>query len=98
MVCSSPLGDVTAAAEDHLAVTGPEPDLALGDDGVLVLPGVQMRRHQRADRERVLHDRQGAAGVAAPELEHHADRAQVALRAAAWLHHGDGGSLIAAHV
>jgi hypothetical protein len=34
-----------------------------------------------------------AAGVAVPELEYHADRAQFALWAAAWLHHGDGGSL-----
>ena len=50
------LGDVAAGAEHDLAVAGPEPDLALGDDRVLVLPGVQVRRHERADRERVLHD------------------------------------------
>jgi len=92
------LGDVAARTEDHLAVAGPEPDLALGDDGVLVLTGVQVRRHERAHRERVCHDRQRAAGVAVPELEDHADRAQIALLAAARLHHGDGGSLTAAHV
>jgi hypothetical protein len=57
------LGDVLAGAEHHLTIAGPEPDLALDDDGVLVLAGVGVRRHQRADRERVLDDRQRAAGV-----------------------------------
>jgi hypothetical protein len=94
MVCSSPgLGDVPAGAQDHLAVAGTEPDLALGDDGVLILARVQVRRHERTDRERVFHDRQLAAGVAVPQLENHANRTQVALGAVAWLHHGDGGSL-----
>src|SRR2546430_1072670 len=67
------LGDVPAGAQDDLAVAGPEPDLAFGDDGVLVFTGVQVRRHERADRERVFYDRQGAAGIAVPELEGDAD-------------------------
>jgi hypothetical protein len=58
MVCSSPRGLVMypAGAQDDLAVAGPEPDLAFGDDGVLVFAGVQVRRYERADRERVFHD------------------------------------------
>src|SRR5215472_15778933 len=90
-------GDVPAGAEHRLTVAGPEPDLALGDNGVLVLAGVGMRRHKRADGERVLDDGQRTAGVAAPELEHHADGAQVAVCAAAGLHDGELGSLGAVH-
>ena len=67
------LGDVAAGAQDDLTVAGPEPDLALGDDRVLVLQGVQVRGHQRADRERVLDDRDRAVGLAAPQLELHPD-------------------------
>src|SRR5262249_61159292 len=91
------LSDVPACAEQHLAVAGPEPDLALGDDGVLVLAGVQVGRHQSADRERVFHDRYRAARVVAPELERHADRAQMACCTAAWLDDGERRSFDAAH-
>ena len=57
-----------------------------------------MRRDKRADRERVLHDRQCSAGVPAPEFEGHADRAQEAFLAAAGLHDGQRRNGDTAHV
>ena len=81
MVCSlAPrLGDVATGAEDDLPVAGPEADLSLGDDGVLVLPGVHVRGHARADGERVFHDGDLPVGLLTEELEHHADGPEVPL-------------------
>ncbi len=67
------LDDVAAHAQDHLAILGSKADLAFQDDRVLILEGVDMRWYQRAHRERVLDDRERAAGVRAIDLEHHAD-------------------------
>ena len=70
-------GDVPAGSEHGLAVPGPEPDLAFGDDGVLVLEGVQVRRNEGADGEGVLDDGYRAVGLAAEELELDPDAEQV---------------------
>src|SRR5258705_3692737 len=60
--------DSTALPWTSSTWQGAEADFALQDDRVLVLPGVQVRRHQGADRERMLHNRHRAAGVLVPEL------------------------------
>jgi hypothetical protein len=83
-------GDVAARSEHHLTVTGSESDLTLRDDRVLVFPGVQVRRDQRADRERMLHDGHGITGVLASQLEHDPDRAQVTFPALTGSNDGQG--------
>src|SRR5215470_17811045 len=45
---------------------------------------MQVRRNEGAHRERVLNDGHRAAGVLAPQLEHHPVRAHVARPALAW--------------
>jgi hypothetical protein len=67
------LRDVPARAEHNLPVPRPEADLAFGDDRELVLQGVQVRRDEDTWLERVFHDRDRAAGVGAPQLEHDAE-------------------------
>ena len=67
------LDDVAAGPEHDLLVLRPEADLALEDDRVLVLERVDVRRHECPDRERVLDDRERAAGVLAVDLEDDAD-------------------------
>jgi hypothetical protein len=70
---ASRLGDVAAYAEDDLSVAGPESDLALSDDGVLVLPRVHVRRHAGANGERVFHDGHLSVRLLTEELEDHTD-------------------------
>ena len=67
------LDDVAAGPEDDLLVVRAEADLAFEHDRVLVLEGVDVRRDERPDRERMLDDRQRAAGVLAVDLEDDAD-------------------------
>lgn len=67
------LDDVAARPEHHFLVTGPEPDLALQDDGDLILQGVDVRRYQGTDVKRMLDDGHAATGVLAIDLKHHAD-------------------------
>ena len=67
------LDDVAASSQDHLLILRPEADLAIEHDRVLVLERVDVRWHERADRERVLDDGQGAARVLAIDLEDDAD-------------------------
>jgi hypothetical protein len=67
------LDDVAAGTEHDLLVLGPEADLALEHDRVLVLARVEMGRDERPDRERVLDDRERATGVGRLDLEHDAD-------------------------
>ena len=63
IACTSPsrLGDVPAGAQHDLAVSGPEPDLPLGDDRVLIRPVMDVRRDQDRDVERVLDHRHRTA-------------------------------------
>lgn len=57
VACSSPprLRDAPAGTENDLAVARPQADLPLGDDRVLVLASMPVRRYERAHRERMLH-------------------------------------------
>lgn len=71
------VGDVSATAEHDFPVAGAKADFSFGDDGVFVLPGVQVRRDQRADRERMLDDGHCPVGVSAGRLEGHPDGAEV---------------------
>lgn len=70
------LGDVPAGTKDDLTVTGSKANLSLGDDGVLILPGVQVWQHQRSDRKWMLNYGHGSTGVASPQLEVDTDRAR----------------------
>jgi hypothetical protein len=67
------LGDVAAGSQDHFVGVGPEADLALEPDRVLVLAGVPVRCGNRAHGERVLDDGDFAAVVTAAELVHRAE-------------------------
>ena len=60
------LGDVAAYAEHGLPVAGAKADLALGDDRVLVLAGVQEVGAPGRRPRGMLDDRQRAAGVSGP--------------------------------
>ena len=84
------LGDVATGAEDYFAVTRSEADLALGDDGVLILQRVQVGYYQRADGKWMLDDGHGAVGLTAQELELDADSTQPAGGALAGSHDGQG--------
>ena len=84
------LDDVAARAEDDLLVVRAEADLALEHDRVLVLEDVRVRRHERADLERVLDDREPPARVLAIDLEDDTDAGrESAPSAAAGLDHLD---------
>src|SRR4029450_3205610 len=64
---------------------------------VLILAGVHMGGHKGADREGVLHYRQRAAGVLAPQLEDDADGAKIPGTALAWADDGQGWGLGPGH-
>ena len=99
IVCISPRGLVMypPAANTTWPDPGPETNLALRDNRILIFSGVQMRRHQRTDRERVLHHRHLTVGVLAPQLELHTDRTQITHPAGAWLHHSQPRSIGSGH-
>src|SRR5262245_39242414 len=69
--------DVAARPEDYLAVVRSETDLAFEHDRVLVFPGVQVRRGDRADLEGMLHYGYHTAGVPAVQLEGRAEARHV---------------------
>jgi len=79
-------GDVAAGTEYDFSVARSEADLAFGHDGVFVLPGVKVRRHTGADRERMLDDRHEPVGLLTEQLEDHPDGAEENLFPFAWLH------------
>ena len=92
--CVSPrLGDVATGAENDLPVAGPEADLSLGDDGVLILPGVQMWQHKGSHSKWMLDYGDCATGVGPPQLEGDTDRAGnfwIEGQSFAWLNDGQG--------
>jgi hypothetical protein len=83
------LGDVAARPQHHFSVVGPEADLALDHDRVLVLPRVPVRRGEVADSERVLNDGDFSAVVTAVELVHGPESGDADAFPFSGLHHGD---------
>jgi hypothetical protein len=81
------LEDVAPGTGDVVAVADAHADLAADDVGQLVLAVVDVRRDQPARVERVLDDRDGAAGHLARDLEVDPDAAEGHGLALAGLHH-----------
>jgi hypothetical protein len=71
------LGDVSARSQDYFPGAGPEADLSLRHDRVLVFARMKMGRHQSPDREGMLDHGNDAARVLPPQLEVHADGSEV---------------------